>query len=160
MFLNRQNVIQLKGCVACEIHSHEVLLTELLFTNIFGHFEPPEIAALLSCVIFQQVFGYIVGGRYLLLSCFNKGWFLQFQKPYSIHPVPDTVCFLCRTNAANQILQRSFRRYISVNLQYRRLGLQYVAKANNALDAAFHVPHHENDPHSTTRRGTVQCNIS
>ena len=76
MFLNRQNVIQLKGCVACEIHSHEVLLTELLFTNIFGHFEPPEIAALLSCVIFQQVFSYIIGGRYLLLSCFNKGWFL------------------------------------------------------------------------------------
>ena len=56
MFLNRQNVVQLKGCVACEIHSHEVLLTELLFTNMFSQFEPAEIAALLSCVIFQQVY--------------------------------------------------------------------------------------------------------
>ena len=55
LFLNGQNVVQLKGCVACEIHSHEVLLTELLFTNMFSQFEPAEIAALLSCVIFQQV---------------------------------------------------------------------------------------------------------
>ena len=76
MFLNRQNVIQLKGCVACEIHSHEVLLTELLFTNMFSHFEPPEIAALLSCVIFQQVCSYnMIGSRYLYLSFFLKAGF-------------------------------------------------------------------------------------
>ena len=69
MFLNRQNVIQLKGCVACEIHSHEVLLTELLFTNMFSHFEPPEIAALLSCVIFQQVCSYIYHWLPLFVFC-------------------------------------------------------------------------------------------
>ena len=56
MFVSMHNVVELKGCVACEIHSHEVLLTELLFTNMFGEFEPAEIAALLSCIIFQQVY--------------------------------------------------------------------------------------------------------
>ena len=55
MFLSGHNVIELKGSVACELHSHEVLLTELLFTNMFSQFDPPEIAALLSCVVFQQV---------------------------------------------------------------------------------------------------------
>ena len=47
--------MELKGRVACEIHSHEVLLTELLFQNVFSEYEPGEIAALLSCIIFQQV---------------------------------------------------------------------------------------------------------
>ena len=56
MFLSRHNVVELKGCVACEIHSHEVLLTELLFMNMFSQFEPAEIAALLSCIVFQQVY--------------------------------------------------------------------------------------------------------
>ena len=55
MFLSGHNVVELKGCVACEIHSHEVLLTELLFMNMFSQFEPAEIAALLSCIVFQQV---------------------------------------------------------------------------------------------------------
>ena len=54
-FLSRQKVVELKGCVACEIHAHEVLLTELLFQNLFSDFEPAEIAALLSCIVFQQV---------------------------------------------------------------------------------------------------------
>ena len=60
MFLNDRNVVELKGCVACEIHSHEVLLTELLFQNMFSQFEPSEIAALLSCIIFQQVLLYSI----------------------------------------------------------------------------------------------------
>ena len=51
----RGSVVELKGCVACELHSHEILLTELVFQNIFNEFEPAEIAALLSCVVFQQV---------------------------------------------------------------------------------------------------------
>ena len=60
MFLSGRNVVELKGCVACEIHSHEVLLTELLFMNMFSQFEPAEIAALLSCIVFQQVYNCIV----------------------------------------------------------------------------------------------------
>ena len=54
-YLNQHDVVELKGKVACELHSHEVLLTELLFANVFGDYEPGEIAALLSSLVFQQV---------------------------------------------------------------------------------------------------------
>lgn len=54
-YLNQHDVVELKGKVACELHSHEVLLTELLFENVFDEFEPGEIAALLSSLVFQQV---------------------------------------------------------------------------------------------------------
>ena len=54
-YLNQQSTIELKGKVACELHSHEVLLTELLFQNVFDDFQPGEIAALLSSLVFQQV---------------------------------------------------------------------------------------------------------
>lgn len=53
-FLSQRGTVELKGRVACEIHSHEVLLTELLFQNVFSENEPGEIAALLSCIVFQQ----------------------------------------------------------------------------------------------------------
>ena len=54
-YLNLRGVVELKGKVACELHSHEVLLTELLFQNVFDEFQPAEIAALLSSLVFQQV---------------------------------------------------------------------------------------------------------
>ena len=54
-YLSHHGVVELKGKVACELHSHEVLLTELLFQNVFEEFEPAEIAALLSSLVFQQV---------------------------------------------------------------------------------------------------------
>ena len=54
-FIGSQSTVELKGRVACEIHSHEVLLTELLFQNVFSEYTPAEIAALLSCLVFQQV---------------------------------------------------------------------------------------------------------
>ena len=54
-FLSSRGTVELKGRVACEIHSHEVLLTELIFQNAFSEYEPAEIAALLSCFVFQQV---------------------------------------------------------------------------------------------------------
>ena len=47
--------MQLKGRVACEIHTHEVMITELLFRNKLEGFEAAEVAALLSCMVFQQV---------------------------------------------------------------------------------------------------------
>ena len=47
--------MQLKGRVACEIHTHEIIITELLFRNKLEGFEPAEVAALLSCMVFQQV---------------------------------------------------------------------------------------------------------
>ena len=47
--------IQLKGKVACEIHSgDELVLTELILENVLRDYEPAEIAALLSSFVFQE----------------------------------------------------------------------------------------------------------
>ncbi|KAI5302228.1 hypothetical protein KEM56_000900 [Ascosphaera pollenicola] len=47
--------IQLKGKVACEIHSaDELVLTELILENILAEYEPEEIVALLSAFVFQE----------------------------------------------------------------------------------------------------------
>jgi len=49
-------VVQLKGRVACELTSaagHELLLTELIFSNCFADMRPAEVASLLSCFVFQ-----------------------------------------------------------------------------------------------------------
>lgn len=54
-FVSNQGTIALKGRVACELHAQEVLVTELLFQNALSGMDPAEIAALLSCVVFQQV---------------------------------------------------------------------------------------------------------
>ncbi len=53
--INSSRVIELKGRVACELHTQEVLITELLFQSVLSRLKPAEIAALLSCVVFQQV---------------------------------------------------------------------------------------------------------
>lgn len=54
-YVNHHGTVQIKGKVACQLHSHEVLLTELLFQNVFDDFQSPEIVALLSSLVFQQV---------------------------------------------------------------------------------------------------------
>lgn len=47
--------IQLKGKVACEIHSgDELALTELILDNVLAEFDAAEIAALLSSFVFQE----------------------------------------------------------------------------------------------------------
>lgn len=47
--------IQLKGKVACEIHSaDELVLTELILDNVLAEYEPEEIVALLSAFVFQE----------------------------------------------------------------------------------------------------------
>ena len=50
-----RGTVELKGRVACEIHSNAVLITELLFQNVLSQYSAAEIVALLSCVVFQQV---------------------------------------------------------------------------------------------------------
>ncbi len=44
----------LKGRVACEMSSHELMITELVLDNALTDLPPAEIAALLSCMVFQQ----------------------------------------------------------------------------------------------------------
>lgn len=43
----------MKGNVACEISSHELLITELVLRNALNNLQPAEIAALLSCFVYQ-----------------------------------------------------------------------------------------------------------
>lgn len=54
-FIDDATRIQLKGKVACEVHSgDELVLTELILDNVLAEFEPAEIAALLSSFVFQE----------------------------------------------------------------------------------------------------------
>ncbi|KAL8897911.1 MAG: hypothetical protein Q9207_006965 [Kuettlingeria erythrocarpa] len=54
-FIDENSRIQLKGKVACEIHSaDELVLTELILENVLADFEPEEIVALLSAFVFQE----------------------------------------------------------------------------------------------------------
>ncbi|KAI0196352.1 DSHCT domain-containing protein [Astrocystis sublimbata] len=54
-FVDSETRIQLKGKVACEIHSaDELVLTELILDNVLADYEPAEIAALLSAFVFQE----------------------------------------------------------------------------------------------------------
>ncbi|XP_028256030.1 superkiller complex protein 2 [Parambassis ranga] len=53
-YIDNSGAVQLKGRVACQISSHELLLTELLFENVLSPLAPEESAALLSCLVFTQ----------------------------------------------------------------------------------------------------------
>jgi antiviral helicase SKI2 len=54
-FIDENSYMELKGKVACEIHSaDELVLTELVLKNRLSKYEPEEILALLSCFIFQE----------------------------------------------------------------------------------------------------------
>lgn len=53
-YIDGSGAVQLKGRVACQISSHELLLTELLFENTLSPLAPEESAALLSCLVFTQ----------------------------------------------------------------------------------------------------------
>eukprot|EP00158_Paraphelidium_tribonemae_P008081 Partr_v1_DN28462_c1_g1_i5_m41525 putative Superkiller viralicidic activity 2-like len=54
-FVSADDVIEQKGRVACEISAgDEIVLTELLFNNVFNDLTPQTIAALMSCFVFQE----------------------------------------------------------------------------------------------------------
>jgi antiviral helicase SKI2 len=46
--------VQLKGRVACEMGSHELMITEIVLRCNLAKKKPAEIAALLSCLVFKQ----------------------------------------------------------------------------------------------------------
>ncbi|CAG9853750.1 unnamed protein product [Phyllotreta striolata] len=52
-YVDDQNKIQLKGYVACEIGMNELLITELILRNILSKLRAPEVAALLSALVFR-----------------------------------------------------------------------------------------------------------
>lgn len=54
-FTTAEDIIELKGRVACEISTgDELLLTELIFNGTFSELSPEQCAALLSCFVFQE----------------------------------------------------------------------------------------------------------
>lgn len=54
-FTTQNDIIELKGRVACEISTgDELLLTELIFNGSFNDLTPEQCAALLSCFVFQE----------------------------------------------------------------------------------------------------------
>lgn len=53
-YVDGNGTLQMKGKVACEMGNHELIITELVFHNVLTELQPAEIAALLSCLVFQQ----------------------------------------------------------------------------------------------------------
>ena len=54
-FLSADDVIQVKGRVACEISTgDELLLTEMIFNGVFNDLPVEECVALLSCFVFEE----------------------------------------------------------------------------------------------------------
>lgn len=52
-YVDDQQGVTLKGRVACEMGSNELMITELVLCNTFNDKSPAEIAALLSSLVFQ-----------------------------------------------------------------------------------------------------------
>lgn len=54
-FTTSDDVVEMKGRVACEISSgDELLLTEMIFNGVFNTLLPEYCAALLSCFVFTE----------------------------------------------------------------------------------------------------------
>jgi ATP-dependent RNA helicase DOB1 len=57
-FTTADDIVDLKGRVACEISTgDELLLTELIFNGVFNSLSPEQSAALLSCFVFDEKVG-------------------------------------------------------------------------------------------------------
>ncbi|CAL1538051.1 unnamed protein product [Lymnaea stagnalis] len=52
-YISEDDLVQLKGRVACLMMQHEVLITEVIMENLLTDLDPPEIAALLSCFVLE-----------------------------------------------------------------------------------------------------------
>ncbi|XP_050354074.1 helicase SKI2W [Nymphalis io] len=52
-YIDDQDNVILKGRVACCMGTNELIISELVFRNVFTDKNPAEIAALLSCFVFQ-----------------------------------------------------------------------------------------------------------
>ena len=54
-YASANDVIEMKGRVACEISSgDELLLTEMIFNGAFNSLTPEQCVAILSCFVFQE----------------------------------------------------------------------------------------------------------
>lgn len=66
-FASADDVVEIKGRVACEISTgDELLLTEMIFNGVFNSLLPEQCAALLSCFVFTEKVGGLTKG---IISC-------------------------------------------------------------------------------------------
>lgn len=71
-FVDREGVVQLKGRMACEITSaDEVLMTEIVFQNVFADMESDHIVALCSCLVFDEKSEDPITGNLELVKAFE-----------------------------------------------------------------------------------------
>jgi ATP-dependent RNA helicase DOB1 len=63
-FCTSEDVVEMKGRVACEISTgDELLLTELVFNGVFNDLSPEQCAALLSCFVFEEKVRSVLGAH-------------------------------------------------------------------------------------------------
>ncbi len=54
-YLNKDEIVQRKGFVACEISAcDEILATELLFAGVFNDMDSSALAAVISCMVHDE----------------------------------------------------------------------------------------------------------
>merc|ERR1711892_525351 len=54
-YCTASDVIEIKGRIACELSSaDELLLTEMMFNGLFNNMTPPQVAAILSCLVCSE----------------------------------------------------------------------------------------------------------
>lgn len=72
-FTSADDVVEMKGRVACEISSgDELLLTEMIFGGVFNNLEPAHCAALLSCFVFGEKVGTASGQTKVLTDSLKQ----------------------------------------------------------------------------------------
>lgn len=100
-YIDSSSAVQLKGRVACQISSHELLLTELLFENILSPLAPEESAALLSCLVFTQ----------------NTQ-----VEPHITHTLQEVICYFTECNQKNCFFLKHFAHFVPwANLNYMQI---------------------------------------
>jgi len=54
-YVTKQNVIEMKGRIACEINAaDELVITEMIFTGFFKDLTPEQISAILVCFVMEK----------------------------------------------------------------------------------------------------------
>ena len=90
-YVDRANLIGLKGKIACELSHLEILITELIVDNKFESKTCPELAAMLCPLVCQYAHG---GSR-------DSDFAVQF-----IHPINQIVCLRARARIKIILLVR------------------------------------------------------
>merc|ERR1712194_806146 len=72
-FIDKEGVVQMKGRMACELTSaDEVLMTEIVFQNVFAGMESNNIVALCSCLVFDEKSEDPITNNLELMKAFNQ----------------------------------------------------------------------------------------